>query len=185
MTGAAPTAGAATGAAVGLDWERCEPPLAPVAVVGLGPAVPALAAAARQRMAAGTVLRAAADGDALVVLGDAGDLPWAADVRYLGWDGGVLVPTTARPRPSAALWRDALTGPGTSAPFDHPLLVLLPPNLVLTAELPTRPADPAALAALAARATTAAPAAPAAPAVPHQCPGPETNPVTADGRDGR
>ncbi|MGF1432504.1 hypothetical protein, partial [Kitasatospora sp. LaBMicrA B282] len=121
----------------------------PVAgVAGLGPAAAALAAATRERLAAGAGLRAAADPRTLVVLGDPDDLPWAAGVRYLGWDGGVLVPTTARPRPAAALWRDALTSdaltPDAPSP-QAPRLVVLLQEAALITELPTRPADPAAL----------------------------------------
>ncbi|MFD5465081.1 hypothetical protein ACFWIQ_19965 [Kitasatospora sp. NPDC127059] len=93
---------------VALRWERREPPLEPAAVLALGSAVPALAAATRDRLAAGHRLAVAADGTALLVLGEAPDLPWADGSRYLGGEDGVLVPTTARPRPGAALWRAAL-----------------------------------------------------------------------------
>nr|WP_255519170.1 hypothetical protein [Kitasatospora sp. SID7827] len=135
-----------------MRWEHREPPLPPAAVAGLGPAATALAAAARDRLAAGATLRAAAAGTGagagagaagdepvLVVLGDPADLPWADGVRYLGWDDGVLVPTTARPLPSPALWRDALAS-AAERPLAEPLLVLLPPGLALLTELPVRPA---------------------------------------------
>ncbi|GAA1934494.1 hypothetical protein [Kitasatospora viridis] len=139
MTGAART---------GLRWERREPPLAVAGVAGCGPAARALAGATRERLTSGARLRAVADRRTLVVLGEPDDLPWAEGVRYLGWDGGVLVPTTARPWPAAALWREALMPDAASADApssDVPHLVVLLPGTALVAELPTRPADPAAL----------------------------------------
>ncbi|MFJ7244635.1 hypothetical protein ACIQWA_08285 [Kitasatospora sp. NPDC098652] len=120
-----------------LRWERREPPLEPVAALALGTAVPALAAATRSRLAAGHRLAVAADGTALLVLGEAPDLPWADGARYLGEDDGVLVPTTARPQPGAALWRVALGA------ADGQLCVLVPGHaLVGDRPAPVRgPAD--------------------------------------------
>ncbi|PYC84708.1 hypothetical protein C7C46_07285 [Streptomyces tateyamensis] len=135
MTGPARTA---------LRWERREPPLPVAGVAGLGPAAVGLAVATRERLAAGAGLRAAADSDTLVVLGEPGELPWAEGVRYLGWDGGALVPTTARPWPSAALWREALV-PTAASDGGAPRLVVLLPEAALVAELPTRSAAPEAL----------------------------------------
>ncbi|WP_371501550.1 hypothetical protein OG871_32015 [Kitasatospora sp. NBC_00374] len=125
-----------------LQWHRREPPLPAAAVLALGPAVPALARATAERLAGGAALRAVADEQSLVVLGAGADLPWADGVRYLGRDGGTLLPTTACPTPAPALWRQAL------APGDGLLLVLVP-GLALVADLPTGPPDPAALTLLA------------------------------------
>ncbi|MFJ9846545.1 hypothetical protein ACIRYZ_40155 [Kitasatospora sp. NPDC101155] len=111
---------------VPLRWERREPPLEAVAVLALGSAVPALAAATRSRMRAGGRLAVAADENALLVLGEAADLPWADGARYLGPDSGVLVPTTARPQPSASLWRAALGATETQ------LCVLVPGHALVT-----------------------------------------------------
>ncbi|GAA0686396.1 hypothetical protein GCM10010193_45330 [Kitasatospora atroaurantiaca] len=138
---------------VALQWRRREPPLPAAAVVGLGAQARALAAATRERLAAGVQLRAVADAEALVVLGPFGDLPWVDGARYLGWDGGILVPTTAGPWPSAALWREAL------ASSENRLVVLLP-GTALVAAMPSRTADPAALGSLGSLADEPAHAAP-------------------------
>ncbi|WP_345709286.1 hypothetical protein [Kitasatospora paranensis] len=98
---------------VPLRWERREPPLPAAAVLAVGDAVPALAAATRERVRGGARLAVLADDEAalpaadraLLVLGAEADLPWADGARYLGRDAGLLVPTTARPVPAAALWR--------------------------------------------------------------------------------
>ncbi|MFJ2775487.1 hypothetical protein [Kitasatospora sp. NPDC087315] len=121
-----------------LRWERCEPPLPAAAVLALGPDVPALAAATRERLTGGARLGAVADDGALLVLGAEDDLPWADGARYLGRDAGLLVPTTARPRPAAALWRTALGA------RDGQLCVLLPGH-ALVADPPPPTTDPAAL----------------------------------------
>ncbi|MBO1419673.1 hypothetical protein, partial [Streptomyces sp. FH025] len=67
-----------------------------------------------------------------------GDLPWADGARYLGSDGGVLVPTTARPWPAAPLWRAAL-GATTAQ------LCALVPGHALVTDPPAPGCDPAAL----------------------------------------
>lgn len=86
-----------------LGWVRREPPLATVAVAGSGAVGAELATAAQDRP-----LRVAAAGGWTLVLGDAADLPWVDGACYLGFDQGLLVPTTRAPTPSAALWRDRL-----------------------------------------------------------------------------
>lgn len=123
-----------------LTWARREPPLTPAAVLATGDATQALASAVRERLDAGLELRAAADADSLLVLGDAGDLPWVDGVRYLGWDGRTLTPTTHRPLPSADLWRAAVS----QGPDDDRLVVLLPGRALVTA-VPRRAADPSRL----------------------------------------
>ncbi|MEV0534020.1 hypothetical protein [Kitasatospora sp. NPDC050463] len=121
-----------------LRWERREPPLPAAAVLGLGDAVPALAVATRERLVGGARLGVVAGDGALLVLGADTDLPWADGARYLGLDAGVLVPTTARPRPAAALWRTAVGAE------DDRLCVLLPGH-ALVADPPPPSTDPAAL----------------------------------------
>ncbi|AUY47817.1 hypothetical protein [Streptomyces sp. CB01881] len=168
-----------------LRWERREPPLPAAAVLALGDAVPALAAATRDRLRDGARLGVLADGppaggttpaaagvpnaagarvdaDAregagapsdtgtppgappgagttvLLVLGAGADLPWADGARYLGRDAGLLVPTTARPGPAAALWRRALGAE------DGQLCVLVPGH-ALVADPPPPAGSPDAL----------------------------------------
>lgn len=107
-----------------------------------GAAACRLAAEAARRVEEGVVLRAAADDEWVVVLGMAEDLPWVDGARYLGWDGGVLVPTTHEPVPSTALWsaavREAVSGPDESA---RPSVLVLLPGQVLRTEMPEQGAD--------------------------------------------
>src|SRR6266851_1972033 len=88
-------------------WQRREPPLPAVAVVGVGAVAASLAVATHQRLQDGAELRAVADPEYLVVLGTEDALPWADGARYLGWDGRALTLTTHRVLPAAELWRDA------------------------------------------------------------------------------
>ncbi|MFJ3788736.1 hypothetical protein [Kitasatospora sp. NPDC090091] len=139
-----------------LRWERREPPLPAAAVLALGDAVPALAAAARERLRTGARLGVLVDDDpslpaaerALLVLGPEADLPWADGARYLGRDAGLLVPTTARPGPAAALWRRAL---GAA----EGRLCALVPGRALVADPPPPLTSPDALDALAGLAASA------------------------------
>jgi MoxR-vWA-beta-propeller ternary system domain bpX5 len=125
-----------------LRWSAREPPLPPAAVAGSGRVAASLAAAAHDRVGAGAELRAAARPDWIVVLADAADLPWADGAVYLGWDGGLLAPTTLAPWPPAGVIRGGLAG---HAPDGCDLLVLLPDRL-LVAPMPVRPLNPTALA---------------------------------------
>ncbi|MER6447577.1 hypothetical protein [Streptomyces venezuelae] len=129
-----------------LRWERREPPLAAAAVLAVGDAVPGLAAAALERIRDGARLGVLADDGpglpaadrALLVLGAEDDLPWAEGARYLGRDAGLLVPTTARPAPAAALWRQALGA-------TEGQLCVLVPGRALVADPPAPVTSPAAL----------------------------------------
>ncbi|MFI7354959.1 hypothetical protein ACIBTP_13525 [Streptomyces avidinii] len=140
-----------------LRWERREPPLPAAAVLAVGDAVPGLAAAALERVRDGARLGVLADDGpdlpaadrALLVLGAEADLPWADGARYLGRDAGLLVPTTARPAPAAALWRRALGAaegqlcvlvPGRALVADPPAQVTSPD--ALDAFTPPQEADP-------------------------------------------
>jgi hypothetical protein len=115
----------------------------------VGDAVPALAAATRERVRGGARLAALADDGpgqpaadrALIVLGAEADLPWADGARYLGRDGGLLVPTTTRPVPSAALWRRAIGAADR--------LGVLVPGRALVADPPAPVTSPEALDAFA------------------------------------
>ncbi len=129
-------------AAFTLRWSPREPPLAPVAVAGSGPVALSLAAGARDRVEAGARLRAAATAGWIVVLADVADLPWADGAVYLGWDDGLLVPTTRVPWPPAGIVRGALAG--QHIPDDCGLVVLLPDQL-LVSPMPVHPLSPAAL----------------------------------------
>ncbi|MGW4207366.1 bpX5 domain-containing protein [Lentzea sp. NPDC004789] len=115
-----------------LTWTRREPPLAPAAVAGGAD----LRAAAVRRLREGAELRVACGPEWILVVG--GDLPWADGVTYLGWDDGLLVPTTLAPSTPAGLLRHAL-------PAD--VLAVLP-GAVLTGPAPVRAADPERLVAV-------------------------------------
>lgn len=116
-------------------WRRREPPL-PVAGVVAGGSVAKLLREATVARLAEREYRAVSGDGWLVVLGQ--ELPWADGAIYLGWDSGVLVPTTAEPTPPVALLRGALP--------EGELVVLLP-DQVLVSDAPVRPADPALLGA--------------------------------------
>ena len=61
-----------------------------------------------RRLRAGAGLRVAFGPEWTLVVGD--DLPWADGVTYLGWDDGLLVPTTLAPSTPAGLLRHSLPG---------------------------------------------------------------------------
>jgi hypothetical protein len=124
---------------VRLRWARREPPLPPAAVAASGDAGRRLRAAVRACLGRGAELRAAAGDDWIVALGDRADLPWVDGASYLGWDAGLLVPTTLVPWPAAELVRES--------PAAGEELVVLLPDRVLISAMPRRRADPAVLAA--------------------------------------
>ncbi|MBV1856010.1 bpX5 domain-containing protein [Catellatospora tritici] len=122
-------------------WLPREPPLVPAAVLATGSAVAGLAARVQEHPAAAR-LRAGAGAGWLLVLGDQGDLPWAPQVRYLGWESGVLLPTMLRPDvPPELAAREARRR------CREDLVVLLPEAL-LAGPLPRGPVDLARLRAL-------------------------------------
>ncbi|MBN9618353.1 MAG: hypothetical protein J0H43_01245, partial [Actinobacteria bacterium] len=59
-----------------------------------------------------------------MVLGELSDLPWADGVTYLGWDGGLLLPTLLAPSFPSDLLRRALH----SEPDE--LIVVLPQTVL-------------------------------------------------------
>jgi hypothetical protein len=127
------------------SWLRREPPLAAVAVVGVGAVAARLAEAAHERLRGGAELRAIVEPGHLVVLGAEHDLPWTDGARYLGWDGRALTLTTHRVLPAADLWRDAAIAQEGGDPG---ALVVVLPEQILVAAMPVRPVDPDALAAV-------------------------------------
>ncbi|MEU7587333.1 hypothetical protein AB0A95_13635 [Micromonospora sp. NPDC049230] len=127
-----------------LRWRRRDAPLPAAAVAASAAVVAELRADTLLRVTAGAQLRACAGREQswLIVLGDPADLPWADGAVYLGWDGGVLVPTLAEPWPCADLLREPLRH-HTDQPAG---LIALLPGLVLAGPLPREPLDPARLA---------------------------------------
>jgi hypothetical protein len=132
---------------IGLGWQRREPPLPAAAVAALGDAAGELCRATLRRLADGADVRAAAGSSWLVVLADEADLPWVSGAIYLGWDGGMLTPTTHAPWPPADLSHRAIKD---WAPAGCDLIVLLP-HAMLASPRPARVADPARLASLVGR----------------------------------
>jgi hypothetical protein len=122
-----------------LRWLPREPPLACAAVAAVDQAGERLRQAAAGRLAAGGRLRAAANDEWVIVLGDPVDLPWIEGALYLGWASGVLVPTTLAPSVPADLLRRSVTR-------DVGDLVVMVPGAVLVSPMPVRPADPDLLA---------------------------------------
>ena len=128
-----------------LTWAPRTEPLTVAAVTAVPGDVGALVAATTERVGAGASLRVAA-GDGCVVLGAADDLPWCPGAVYLGWESGVLVPTTRRPVPAVDLFGSALR---SRLPTECDLVVLVPWG-VLATRAPARAVDVAGLTALAA-----------------------------------
>lgn len=121
-----------------LGWRPRNEPLTCAAVAGCGPVRIRLVADAADRLRAGAALRAIADSAWAVFLGETVDLPWADGAVYLGWEGGLLVPTAVRPTAPPDLLRRAI-----GRPRDE--LVVLLPGSILHASQPTGIADLAAL----------------------------------------
>ena len=128
------------------SWQRREPALAAVAVIGVGAVAGLLAEAAAQRLRDGAELRVVVHPEYLLVLAAEHELPWADGARYLGWDGAALSLTTHRVLPAADLWRDAAIAEGGGDPG---ALVVVLPEQILLAAAPTRPADLQSLTAAA------------------------------------
>ena len=113
------------------SWQRREPALPAVAVLGIGPAADALAEAARALVADGAALRLVADPEYLVVLGEEAALPWVDGARYLGWDGSALTLTTHQVLPAADLWREAALAAADADPAS--LVIVLPDQVLIAA----------------------------------------------------
>jgi hypothetical protein len=113
------------------SWQRREPALRAVAVLGIGPVATALAQAAQALLADGAPLRLVADPEYLVVLGEEAALPWVDGARYLGWDGNALTLTTHRVLPAPDLWREAALAAGTAEPGS--LVIVLPDQVLIAA----------------------------------------------------
>lgn len=121
---------------IGIRWRQRETALTPVGVAAVGGPARALA----RRLLRDDLplpidrLRGAAADHALVVLGEAADLPWVDGAVYLGKDvkaGSLLVPTNVAPSvPMDALER-ALAG--RFADIAAPVVVLPADGLVFSA----------------------------------------------------
>ncbi|MEH1166936.1 hypothetical protein V6V47_16275 [Micromonospora sp. CPCC 205539] len=127
-----------------LRWRRRDAPLPAAAVAASGAVVAELREDTLLRVTTGARLLACAGRERswLIVLGDQADLPWADGAVYLGWDGGVLVPTLEQPWPCADLLRDPLR----RLTDQQAGLIALLPGLVLAGPMPREPLDPDRLA---------------------------------------
>jgi hypothetical protein len=125
------------------SWILREPPLPAAAVTARPQALNGLLAATARRVRAGHELRVAVGAAGGVVLGAEKELPWFPGAVYLGWEAGILVPTTRMP----SLPVDFLAATLRRRLPDRHGLVVLVPWAVLAAPMPGAPADPAALQA--------------------------------------
>jgi hypothetical protein len=139
------------------SWQRREPALPAVAVLGIGPVATALAELTQDLMADGAPLRTVADPDYLVVLGDEAVLPWVDGARYLGWDGSALTLTTHQVLPAADIWREAALVAAGADP--ESLVIVLPEQVLIAARDAGDGAVPAATAGEVLPAAEPAPAA--------------------------
>jgi hypothetical protein len=122
------------------EWVRRYPPLDPSAVVGRGAVRDELAS----RVAGDrdpTRLRATGSDEWLLLLGRTDDLPWVAGASYLGWDHGILLPTTHRPAVPMELLARTLR-----RRYRAELIVLLTEG-ILTSVMPAHPVDVSRLGA--------------------------------------
>jgi hypothetical protein len=124
-----------------LSWTRREPPLPVAAVACQVQELTALLAATARRVELGRELKVVSGPGGGVVLGAAEDLPWFPGAVYLGWDAGVLVPTTRAPSLPVDFLAPSLR---RRLPEGHGLLALLPWG-VLAAPVPRAAVDLAAL----------------------------------------
>jgi hypothetical protein len=118
-----------------VTWGPREPPLPAAGAVAEGAAARAMATrlCARTPESLARLRGVVVGADVLVVLGEAGDLPWVEGARYLGRDPlapSLWLPTTRAPQVSVALFERALSL-AQMPPGRGPLAVLLdPPRLV-------------------------------------------------------
>ncbi len=126
-----------------LTWQVREPPIPPVAVLGRDRVVAPLAAAVARALGRQADLRVAHAPGLLLVLGDAGSLPWVDGAVWLGRDHGLLVPTDRTVDVSGDLVAAAVERASGAAQVQ----VLLP-DAILASDVPVGPPDPALLAEL-------------------------------------
>lgn len=87
---------------VEVGWRRREAPLPPAAVCGSGATAGRLCLAVADRPFPGVEVHAA--GSLVLVLAPSPDaLPWVDGATWLGWECGVLVPTTLEATPDEEL----------------------------------------------------------------------------------
>ena len=125
-------------------WTPRPVPLPAAAATAPPQRTAALLDAVADRVRAGSSLRLAAGEAGCVVLGGPDDLPWCPDVVYLGWESGVLTPTTRAPLPAVDLLLASLRH---RLPPDHALVAVVPWG-VLVAPVPARAVDLDAVLAL-------------------------------------
>lgn len=118
-----------------VEWARRDEPLAPAGVLGLDKVTPALAAACAAMCQSGPELRAAGASSSLLIMGPAESLPWADGAIYLGWDSGLLMPTTRRSTAHPDLLGQALLQKYGSRRF------VVVPGRVIAYELSDGPVD--------------------------------------------
>lgn len=81
-----------------VEWVEREPPLEVAAVVAIGESARRLAHRCLDRAApSGAGWSACVGSHSLLVIGSGDDLPWVDGAVYLGWDGGILLPTALAP----------------------------------------------------------------------------------------
>lgn len=128
-----------------LSWAPRAVPLDPVAVTCRPDDAGGLVSATLRRVLAGHELRVVTGLGGSVVLGAGDDLPWFAGAVYLGWDRGVLVPTSRAPSLPVDL---VLASLRDRLPAGNGLVAVLP-WAVLVAPMPVVAVDAAAVEAMA------------------------------------
>jgi len=128
---------------VAVSWTGREPPLPAVAVTSRAEDLADLLSATVRQVQAGYALRVVLGQGGGVVLGATDELPWCEGAVYLGWECGVLVPTTRRLSLPMEFLASVCRG---RLPAGHDLVVLLPWAL-LAAPMPGDVVDLAVLEA--------------------------------------
>ena len=130
---------------VPLLWALREPPIPVAGMVAQSSAAIELIKRLAEHERSGLAELKAAEGEGWVLLiGPEEMLPWVGEVTYVGWDHGLLTPTTIHPVPGAFLVRRAIERL-TSASAGSIMVAL--PGQILTSPLISRAVDVPRLAA--------------------------------------
>ncbi len=133
-------------------WERREPPLPIVGMIGQGAVARSLARTIVCRDEKDTApLRASVGDDWLMVLGPDESLPWVDGITYLGWEANLLLPTVLQPSPSSFLLARAID---IHMRTDELPVVAVLPGRIFLSEAATRSARRQLLADFAEHGTT-------------------------------